>query len=258
MQLSQKAMEFLEGRGLDVEIAARLGINSKRSSGGEVLAFPYYVGGQAVNHKYRNLDEKAFRQDKDGTCCFWNFDSLLDQTLDEQPLIITEGELDAFSAIQAGYARSVSVPTGAPSQAVAGPSTKYDYLEHAKKVLKGVKEIILAVDSDGPGMVLFNDLAVRLGKARCKFVTYPAGCKDLNEVLVTFGEDGVRDTIRHAKWCEIGGLYRLADLPPYAERDAVSTGMEWLDEHYRVRMGDFTVVTGVPGDGKSTFVNDLC
>ena len=30
-----------------------------------------------------------------------------------------------------------------------------------------------------------------------------------------------------------------------------------MGDHYRLRLGDFTVITGIPGSGKSTFVNDL-
>ena len=37
------------------------------------------------------------------------------RTLSNDPLIITEGELDALSAIQAGFPRAISVPDGAGS-----------------------------------------------------------------------------------------------------------------------------------------------
>jgi twinkle protein len=48
-------------------------------------------------------------------------------------------------------------------------------------MLADVREIILATDGDGPGVNLMNDLAIRLGKARCKFVRYPKETKDFNE-----------------------------------------------------------------------------
>ena len=50
------------------------------------------------------------------------------------------------------------------------------------------KEIILCTDGDVSGQVLRDDLAMRLGKARCKWVSYPDGCKDLNDVLKKFGQ----------------------------------------------------------------------
>ena len=37
----------------------------------------------------------------------------------------------------------------------------------------------------------------------------------------------------------------------------MDTGIVGLKEHFRVRRGDLTVVTGVPGDGKTSFVNEV-
>jgi twinkle protein len=260
MQISERAIEWLDARGLDAELAVKLGLESspKGAGGPEEICFPYYVGTEAVNHKYRRLDEKRFRQDRDAVKCFWNFNVILDQALANEPLLITEGEIDAMTAIQAGYIRSVSVPDGAPARSVeAEQSRKYTYIEHAKAALKDVKEFILVTDGDGPGQALMNDLSIRLGKARCKWVKYPKGCKDLNETLVRYGERGVHEVIRRAEWCKVDGVYKMSELPPYPIRDRYTTGMEWLDRHYRIRMGDFCVITGVPGHGKSTFVNDL-
>lgn len=256
--LSERAVKFLEARGLDPELADRLGLEScERPGGGEEIAFPYLVGTEVVNHKYRSYD-KTFRQDGGATKCFWNFNVICDVTLQAQPLIVTEGEFDAVVAIQCGYGRTVSVPDGAPKQALGDDGDrKYGYLEHAKSALHGVKEIILATDADEPGAALLTDLSIRLGKARCKWVRYPKGCKDLNDTLLRYGERGVHEVFRRAEWCRVDGVYRMSQLPPYPDRAGITTGFPFLDEHYRIRMGDFCVVTGVPGAGKSTWINDL-
>jgi twinkle protein len=260
MGLSERATAWIEARGLDPELAAKLGLQSlPRGDGGEELAFPFYVGAEVVNNKYRNLTDKRFRQDAGAVKCFWNANAILDQGLDDKPLIITEGEIDAMTAIQAGYVRTVSVPDGAPAREIdtEEQSRKYSYLEHAKAALRDVREIILATDGDGPGQALLNDLAIRLGKARCKWVKYPKGCKDLNETLTRYGERGVHEVFRRAEWCKVDGVYRMSELPPYPIRDRFTTGLDFLDRHYRIRMGDLCVITGVPGHGKSTFVNDI-
>jgi twinkle protein len=100
-------------------------------------------------------------------------------------------------------------------------------------------------------------LSIKLGKARCKWLKYPKECKDLNETFLRYGEKGVHTTIRRAQWCEVNGLYRMSELPPYPARERYDTGIPGLDRHYRIRMGDLCVMTGVPGHGKSTFVNDI-
>ena len=259
MELSGRAIGWLEARGLDPELAVKLGLGSSSGAGGEEIVVPYLIGADVVNHKYRTLDDKRHRQDRDAVKCLWNYNAITDPSLADQPLVITEGEWDAIAAMQCGIARVVSVPDGAPAHEIgADPeSRKYDYLEHAKAALRDVKEIILATDSDSPGQALMNDLAIRLGKARCKWIPYPKGCKDLNETLLAHGPRGIEAVFKRAQSIRVDGLYRMSELPPYPVRERFTTGMEWLDKHYRVRMGDFAVLTGVPGHGKSTFVNDV-
>lgn len=259
MTMSEAANEWIEARGIDPELAAKFGLESYQAAGGETLRIPYFVGTEAVNHKHRKLADKAFHQDKDATKCFWNFNVIVDQTLANEPLIITEGEFDALIAIQCGYVRTVSVPDGAPAQQIPEDekTRKYDYLEHAKTGLRECREIIIASDGDAPGQNLMNDLSVRIGKARCKWVSYPKDCKDLNDTFLKYGEKGVHAVFRRAQWCRVDGLYRMSELPPYTERARYATGFDFLRQHLMIRMGDFSVLTGRPGDGKTTFVNDL-
>ena len=257
--MSLATVDLLTSRGLDPELAAKLGLESlPRNGGGEELVFPFVVAGEVVNHKYRTPD-KQFRQDRGAVKCFWNFDVIADPALSEQPLIITEGEFDAIAALQSGFARTVSVPDGAPAKSI-GPgqdSRKYDYLDHARPALRGIREIILATDGDEAGVALMNNLTLRLGKERCKWVRYPKGCKDLNDALRRYGERGVQEVIARAEWIRVDVIYRMSEFSPVPARPAVSTGIEALNPHYRVRLGDFCVITGIPGHGKTTFVNDV-
>lgn len=251
---------LLEARGLDGELLARLGVHTSKRLSGDCIAIPYTDDGVVVNHKYRTLSgDKAFAQDAGAKKCLWNIDCLRDVTLASGPLIVTEGEFDAMAAMQAGFPRTVSVPDGAPAQTIGedGGSVKYSYLDDAEPLLRDVREIILATDSDGPGVNLMNDLALRLGRHRCKWVKYPKGCKDLNDALRLFGERGVTETIARAQWCKVDGVYRMSDLPPITDPQAFEVGIPGLSEHYKVRPGDLCIVTGVPSHGKSSFVNDV-
>ena len=258
--LSESILSIIEARGIDIELCSRLGLDECDKFGKNTLLIPYLEGGVVVNRKYRTITgDKKFAQDADARKVFWNVDCLSDATLDGQPLIITEGEFDAIAAIQAGYGRVVSVPDGAPSREVGlnQDSRKYSYIAEAQKVLAGVKEIILAVDSDGPGVNLLNDLSVRLGKARCKWVKYPKGCKDLNDALKRFGVGGVVETINRAQWMRVDGVYKMSELPPLPVLDGLDTGIPGLGKHFRLRPGDFSIVTGIPSHGKSSFVNEV-
>lgn len=249
----------LEARGLDPELLVRLGVGASDRLHGDCIGIPFMDGGVRVATKYRTLTgEKRFTQDAGGRQILWNLDCLRDDTLAHEPLIITEGELDAMSALQAGFPRTVSVPGGAPSSTVEGKGPKYSFLDEAETLLRDCKEIILAVDSDAPGANLLHDLLLRLGRHRCKWVQYPRGCKDLNDALRQYGVRGVQETIRRAQWLRVEGVYRLSELPPIDAPKAHDIGIVGLWEHYRMRRGDFTVVTGLPGHGKSSFVNEVC
>jgi twinkle protein len=184
---------------------------------------------------------------------------LRDPTLKAEPLVITEGEFDAVAAIQAGWPKVVSVPGGAPLESLKDDGgKKYSFLREAEALLDECATIILATDGDGPGANLRHDLAVRLGAHRCKWVQYPKGCKDLNDALRQYGERGVQAALQRAQPLKIEGYFELDELPPVDAPKPHETGMVGLSEHYKLRLGDFTVITGVPGHGKSTLINEIC
>lgn len=256
--ISDRHEKILEARGLDVELLERFGIASASRKGSDWIVIPVFEGGVLVNRVYRTIaGEKQFSQDQGGKQIFWNSDVIADETLANQPLIITEGHFDALSAIIAGYARTVSVPNGAPAEASDDPSQRYKFIDLAPRALHECREIILAVDNDGPGTNLLNDLALRLGRARCKWVKYQKGCKDLNDALREYGLRGVTESIVCASWMEVDGLYRLSELPPLPPSIPHVSGFPGLDNHYRLRLGDLSIITGIPSHGKSTFTNEI-
>jgi len=249
----------LVARGLDPEQAAKRGWHACAGpSEGLWIGIPYLDEGARVACKRRTIGsaEKKFTMDRGGRAVLWNVDCLRDETLAGEPLIITEGEVDAEAAIEAGFPRTVSVPGGAPQHPLKDDA-ELRYLTQAAELLAGVRPIILAVDADGPGKNLLAALAGRLGRHRCKSVVYPAG-KDLGDVLAALGQGGVRDVITQARWMRSPGLYRAGELPEAKRPMPLNIGMVGMDEHYRMRRGDLAVVTGQPGHGKSSFLNNLC
>ena len=257
--LNEAHVKILEARGFDAEMLESLGVESNSRLGSDCIAFPFIEGGVKINAKYRTISgEKRFAQEAGAKQIFWNVDRISDETLKDQPLIITEGELDAIAAMQCGFGRVVSVPNGAPAVEGQEGGERYKFLDNAPKALAECKDIILAVDNDGPGIALMNDLALRLGRVRCKWVKYPRGCKDLADALANFGQRGVVETINRAQWMEIDGLYRMNELPPLPSAKALDSGFPGLRDHWKLREGDLTVVTGVPSSGKTTVVNDIC
>lgn len=270
MTMSDAMLVRLEDRAIDVELADRLGLASVRRGSGEALVFPFYRDGQIVRRKFRFFDgEVKWSAEKGGQRIAFNEDCLRDDSLIGHPLIITEGEFDCIAALQAGFPRVISVPDGAPppgerTREELEAGAKFDWLKDIRPLLtkERVGEIIIAADGDENGAALLQDLSVLLGRFRCKFLTYPKAAdghrlKDLNEVLVEYGQKGVVETINRAQFIAVPGVFRMSDLPPLPDMPVYDIGFKELSENYRMRLGDFVVVTGVPGLGKSTLMNDL-
>lgn len=286
-QIGPDGIKFLETRGISEEVAVHYGIATASSVGSEVRAdsngslilFPFVEHGNVVAEKYRTLKgEKKFWQRPGGRRTFWNSDVLDDPSLVDgrEPLIITEGEIDALTAIDCRFPHTVSVPDGAPLppntntqdderklDPAADQTGKFEFLWNNRERLKLIKRFTIATDNDTAGKYLANELVRRLSAARCQFVEYPEGCKDLNEVLLRHGRDAVVDVIRSARPYPVRGLYRLSEYPDLPPLETFSTGWETLDRvegpaaGLRLFPGEFMVVTGIPGHGKSTWVLNL-
>ena len=84
-------------------------------------------------------------------------------------------------------------------------------------------------------------------------MTYPEGCKDLNDVLVKHGELELISVIEQAQAWPIEGVFNVKhfesqvfDLYEKGLGSGESTGYPELDEFYTVVPGQLTVVTGYP------------
>lgn len=249
--------KWIEERGLEPEMVIGMGVSEFQKNGQPWAKIPFVRSGETVNHKYRRLDEKGFYQDPDGVKCFYNQDVIYDPSLESVPLIITEGEPDAWAAIQSGYARTISVPDGAPNEK-GGDGAKYDYLWEVIPAIRAkCPFVILAVDGDKNGANLLHDLSMKIGRDKCKWVKYPKDCKDLNDALKKYGQSGVVKSIETQQWVAVDGVFKASNLPPMPDAKVYQTGFHGFEENFKLRLGDFSVVTGIPSHGKSTFVNDL-
>ncbi len=221
------------------------------------IHFPFYKDGEVVNIKSRTGDKK-FKQTKNAEKCFYRFDSMVGM----ETIIITEGEMDALSLVQSGFTNVVSVPDGAPAQGTNPSDKKFSYLMSAEEHLMNANTVILCTDSDGAGKHLREELSRRIGREKCFRVIYPDGCKDMNDVLMQYGEDKVQEVVSEAHPYPIDGVVMVQDVEDDAidlllkpEVKGLSTGWSCVDPHYLVSPSEVTVVTGVPNMGKSEWMD---
>lgn len=258
--LHEKHINWLQLRGIDPEIADKFGLTTIGDSAGNWLAVPYSERGRTINHKYRLTAEKRHRMDAGAPLGLWNSDCLSHpDVLAGSPVVITEGEWDALAAMTAGVQFCVSVPNGAPAERTDEPenATRYEFIWRHIDALAKVKNFVIATDGDQPGRNLAADLVSLLGADRCKFVTYPDGCKDLNEVALTHGHERVVQLILSAKPYPVKGLFKPDDFPPRAELQCWSTGIRPLEPFLQLVPGTLTVFTGYANIGKSTVLSTI-
>ena len=118
-------------------------------------------------------------------------------------------------------------------------------------------------ENDDAGLQLRNELARRFGQYRCKYVDF-GEYKDANEVLVSKGAEDLRNIVKQAKNFPLEGVLNVSDIWDdvlrYNENGIVNYSVELgiSDEYYKMAMGEWTVVTGIPNSGKSDIIDQIC
>lgn len=264
--LSTEAINFLRGRDLDPELAESLGITSSPDGHRAALYFPYYRDGELVNRKTRYLP-KGFRMEEGCELIFFGLDDAIAHvdSADTSTLVIVEGELDWLTIKQVGGYAVMSVPNGA-----GGKNLSYFENDITAKLLlerpgKDIREVVIATDADEPGQILAQALIDRIGREKCSLVAWPAGCNDANETLMRLGPKEVRAAIEGATPQSVPeGVYdplshqnQFEHLYRHGLPRGVSTGFRTLDMYYSILPRYLTLVSGVPGSGKSEFLDNI-
>ena len=223
------------------------------------IVFPFYRDGALIYVKYREpVLEKSQRKRPSKEWSQKNTCPILfgmDMVEPKKPICVTEGMIDCMSLYEAGIRNVLSVPSGCDNM---------EWVEQCWDWLEKFDEIILFGDNDDPGRKMVQTLLKRLGEYRCRTVDeYPVNtakgteCKDANEILVRCGDLALCDMVDNAKAVPVKGLIDLADVVPVDPTtiERIKTGIPRLDEAIGgLRMGSVTVLTGKPGEGKSTLV----
>lgn len=262
---SDDALAWLETeRGIPRELAEAMGVVSasrwirNQANPSPCVGFTYRTSGQTYAIKWRSYPTKGWTQDGAAQTLY-----LADTVPIGEDLVICEGEMDALSFHAAGIP-ACSIPSGGIDTGTRDDGAKLRWMSSHDDLLSKAGRICLAVDADEVGEKTAQELARRLGKARCYRVSYPPGCKDTNDVLVKHGPDAVRTLLTAATPWPVEGIKsvtELADqvlqlysqgLPP-----GLSTGWAGVDPLFTVSPGNLIVVTGLPSSGKSAWLDNL-
>ena len=243
---------YLHGRGLSEATRAALGIKVATSNGPPRVAFPYVdAGGKVQAHKVRPIGEKTFWWTPQGVGGdLFNIGALFEPEWSDLPIVITEGEMDAASCVEAGFRRSVGLPDGWDAR-----NSKIGKLEPYIEQFRRSPRIIVAGDTDEAGAGLARAVFNLLDTHPVSVCSWPDGCKDPNDVLQQHGVKALVECLNSARPLEAEGaiISGLHDLPVMPPRTIYRSGDALLDEVFRLELGTVNVLTGVPGHGKSTW-----
>lgn len=251
-KLSDNVIDWFNTRGISNQTLLRYRVSeSKEYMNGEeslCINFNYFYNGKLVNVKYRD-SKKGFKLVSGAMLSLYGLDVAMDSCDDE--LVITEGEIDTLSFYEAGIKHAVSVPNGASKG-----SQKLEWLEELYGIFEN-RRVYLATDTDESGLSLRNELARRLGKQNCLIVSFPEGCKDANEVLLKYGSEAVKQCYDQASPYPVEGIEDASSVDIMALYDTgtpkgFDIGMDFL-----WHTGQVSLVTGIPGHGKSTFLKNV-
>lgn len=217
------------------------------------IRFNYFRNGELINIKSRGAN-KSFKLFKDGELIFYN----LDCTINNETIIIVEGEMDALAMYEAGYKNVISVPNGAGTGKL-----NFDYIDNSIDSFSENTKFVIAVDNDAPGINLQNELARRLGYENCTKVNFK-DCKDANDCLIKYGVQGIIDSMNDKKEFPIEGVFDAKDIEDniynfYNNGLPKGCGIDLyeFDQYLRFQEGYITTITGIPGHGKSEFLDFL-
>lgn len=216
-----------------------------------IIQFNYFRNGELINIKSRGKN-KDFKLFKDAELIFYN----LDATIDNETIIIVEGEMDVLALYECGLKNVISVPNGAGLGNI-----NMEYLDNCIDSFSDNTKFILALDNDKAGHNLQNELARRLGFENCSKVTFK-DCKDANDCLIKYGIKITIDCINDAKEYPIVGVFNANDISDNIYDfynnglpKGVGIGMAEFDNYLRFQEGYLTTITGIPGHGKSEFLD---
>ena len=256
--MSERALTWFRGRGISEETLADCRVTEgeewmpQKNGKVNTVQFNYYLNGELVNTKFRTGD-KCFKLCSGAQLIPY----LIDNIKGQKECVITEGEMDALSFYECGVKTVVSVPNGANANLGYLDDFIEDYFEDKET-------IYIASDTDTKGILLRDELLRRFGAERCRVVTYGDGCKDANEHLMKYGRESLLQTIRDAPEIKLEGVFDLSDfednldaLFEHGMQKGATIGHDNFDRLCSFERKRLCVVTGIPGSGKSEFIDEI-
>ncbi len=262
-----EAMRYLhEKRGLDATTTAFCRVTTVQNNP-SVLVFPFFDEyGHRQTTKFRNTQfQKGSKGSKEwfeentkpilyGMWLWHDF---------SKPLVITEGQIDAMSLMQAGINNVVSVPNGANA---------FTWVEYCREWVEKFPEIIVFGDCEHGKITLVDKIDENFPDIPLKAVQKSKylSCKDANEMLISLSiysgntidckpaYKALREAVETAKDVRISSAVRSYDIDwmDFTPPPTIRSGFPSIDKATRgFEESSLVILTGYTGKGKSNLAN---
>ena len=256
----RNVIQYWGKRGISKNVIDYLDIREDKNGNG---VFNFYDTNDVLTMvKYRPA--KSIEKGQPKTWCQKGSDTTpllfnMNRVNTSKPLLITEGETDCASAIEAGYYNTVSVPLGAGN---------LHWIEENWEWLNAFDSIIIWSDNDEAGIEMRKESIYRLGTWRTRYIDTPPffekegtrriPLKDVNDCLQIGGKEFVIKLISDAKDIPVKSVVDYSEIEELdiSQMDGVTTGIKPLDnELLKIFFGTLTVLSGRPGSGKTSIID---
>ncbi len=224
------------------------------------VVYPYYQDHQLVNLVYFYGKHRTSEIGGVETC--FNYDKI-----DLEHTYLLFDEIEVLTFYESGIENAVSLFGGIAInkdnyEKIAGRAL--EFLQNIETKFNKVKKITIAFPNTTMANYLKEELLRRLGKERCWVVQPPENNYSWNDVFSEYGKNKMLFLLDTAKPIPVRGIFEIDDIEEKFDelyykglKRGALTGWSTLDEFYTVVPGQWTVVTGIPGHGKSNFLDAL-
>lgn len=250
-----KALEYMAGRGISNKVCKDYNITISKDNE-NVLVFPFYdEADNLVFVKFRKTDFDP-EKDKNKEWCMRDTKPILfgmsQCNMDNPVLIMTEGQIDSLSVVEAGYENAVSVPTG---------KNGFSWVPYCWDWLQKFKTLIIFGDKEGDTITLLDDMATRFnGLVKHVRLEDYKDCKDANDILRKYGKEQVKKCIDNAVPMEVKEIKDITEVKKVklSDLEKFNTGFQGLNKILGgFYMGQVILLTGERGKGKSTLASQF-
>lgn len=260
-QLKESVLEKFKQKKISINTLNTLNIGQKKvyfpqlENDVACIIFPYFMGGKLVNIAYSHADKR--HSEFGGKKICYGYDDI-----DEEETYVVLDEFEKMTFTEAGITNCISLfgENEDPKNVIKN----LEFLSNIEDKLNKVKRFTLAMPSTEYGKLVNAELIRRLGKARCWAIFPPEENYNWSKLYLDCSKEQFSQILKQARPIPVKGIFELDDVDEafenlylYGLRKGAKTGFEDVDPYYTVIPGQWTLVTGIPGHGKSNFLDAL-